>query len=397
MNRLEMKSSIAENVPVLSKEMKDDWSKYEKLRQKFVRDYPLERIKNLAIKEYVIGWGKDNQSFCYRIEQGLRKLGSIWGSRADKFGIYHGKTKSDKTIKYRFASHWGESHEQAFDAVKNAIVDLLNNNNNLDKLKENPLSPMFKGKILFLYYPKQFLNIFSGSHLSHFVANLNLMTLSDDNLDLQQALMDYQATFPELKNQSPFLFGELLYKIFGYPPKDKNEQMPLLSVAVAGAIIQSQPALPRQTKPNYEELQRDRKITGDRGEKEVLELEKKRLINAGKPELADKIKHVADTDDYRGFDILSFETDGKERYIEVKATSHDSFDYGFFLSPNERKKSEELPNYYLYLVASARSEHPIISFISQPNFSSQRNFELSTSVYHVKIMDVEGLVQPNSV
>lgn len=40
----------------------------------FKRDWPLSRIKNMTIDEYVIGRGATSKSFCYEIEQGNIKI-----------------------------------------------------------------------------------------------------------------------------------------------------------------------------------------------------------------------------------------------------------------------------------------------------------------------------------
>lgn len=388
MNRLEMQAIIKDRVPFLIEQYQHAWKEYEELRQAFVKDYPIERIGNLLLDEYVIGKGADNRSFCYRIERELDQLGRILGATASKFGVYYGKTKSNKTMQYRFASHWGETVDQAFIAVKKSITDLLNTPNNLEILKDNSLSPMFKGKILFLYYPEQFLNIYSKNHLSHFAARLNLITVSEKELDVQKALMDYRASWQELAGQSPFLFSSLLYDTFDYPPKEEQGQIPLLSTAVSGASIQTgttQHAPLNRTNLEYEELQRNRKIIGDRGEEIVLELEKKRLIGAGKPEFVNMIEHIAGNDDSQGFDILSFEENGTERQIEVKATSMDRFYNGFFLSANELEKSKTFSNYYLYLVSFALSDKPVLSIIKNPEYSNQNDFTLSPTMYNVKI------------
>ena len=388
MNRLEMQVIIKGRVPFLIEQFQHAWKEYEELRQAFVKEYSIERIGNLLLDKYVIGKGAENRSFCYRIERELDQLGRILGAIASKFGVYYGKTKSNKTMQYRFASHWGETVDQAFIAVKKSITDLLNTPNNLEILKDNSLSPMFKGKILFLYYPEQFLNIYSKNHLSHFAAHLNLTTVSEKELDVQKALMDYRASWQELAGQSPFLFSSLLYDTFDYPPKEEQGQIPLLSTAVSGASIQTettQHAPLNRTNLEYEELQRNRKIIGDRGEEIVLELEKKRLTDAGKPEFVNMIKHISEKDDSQGFDILSFEENGTERQIEVKATSMDRFYNGFFLSANELEKLKTFSNYYLYLLSFALSDKPVLSIIKNPEYSNQNDFTLSPTIYNVKI------------
>ena len=392
MNRLEMQEIIKERVPYLIEQHQEEWKEYEKQRQAFVRDYSIDRIRNLTLDEYVIGKGSDNRSFCYRIERELDQLGRILGATANKFGVYYGKTKSDATMQYRFASHWGETVNEAFDKVKESISDLLVNADNTNIINQNLLSPMFKGKILFLFHPEKYLNIYSYNHLSHFITHLNIITQSTKELDLQKSLMDYKATWSELQNESPFLYGALLYDLFGHPPKETSQQIPLLSTAVAGASVTNTPTVapPTRQNPDYEELQRNRKIIGDRGEKIVLELEIKRLNDAGRNDLAKKVLHIADTDDSKGFDILSFDDDGTERQIEVKSTSMDSFYKGFFLSVNELEESKILDNYYLYLVSSAMTDKPLIYQIPKPAYSEPEEFILSPVLYNVRLNNMEA-------
>ena len=75
-------------------------------------------------------------------------------------------------------------------------------------------------------------------------------------------------------------------------------------------------------------------------------MEYRRLKKAGKSKLAARIDHVSQTDgDGRGFDILSFEENGKERLIEVK-TTRSRAETPFFVSRNELKVSKERAEIY---------------------------------------------------
>ena len=97
---------------------------------------------------------------------------------------------------------------------------------------------------------------------------------------------------------------------------------------------------PRIRKPvrrNYLEIESRNQALGLAGEKLVLEFEHKRLWVAGRKDLANRIEHVADSKgDHLGFDILSFETEARERLIEVKTTSFGSLTP--FLHPKTRSK-----------------------------------------------------------
>ncbi|WP_088332741.1 DUF3883 domain-containing protein [Lacimicrobium sp. SS2-24] len=85
------------------------------------------------------------------------------------------------------------------------------------------------------------------------------------------------------------------------------------------------------------------------GEQLILEYEAFRLRQAGKKTLANKIEHISDTQgDGLGYDILSFEENGKERFIEVKTTAF-AKEMPFFASRNEINFAEARSDqFYLY-------------------------------------------------
>jgi hypothetical protein len=393
MNRLEMQQVINDRVPFLVESNGEKWEEFEQLRKEFVKDYPLKSIAILKLDEYVIGKGRENRSFCYRIERELNELGSMIGANSAKFGIWYGHRGENSEEGYQFTRKFGESKNEAFRNVKKTIADLLEaaDENDYDELQNNPLSPMFKGKILFLYYPDKFLNIFSGEHLKHFIAQLNLISESVNEIELQKVLLKYRKSWKELKHHPVYLFSSLLYDQFGYPYEEKVKNICLLKEAVNGALIKNglpevnnKKSIPGKGKTDYNERDKNKRIIGARGEKIVLEKEKERLVKEGKQELVNKVEHISEKDDSAGYDILSFEIDGSERPIEVKATSQKSFDNGFYLTDNELKKSAEIPNYHIYFITSALSNKPVIYVKPQPEFLNNKNFVLSPLLYKVK-------------
>ena len=55
------------------------------------------------------------------------------------------------------------------------------------------------------------------------------------------------------------------------------------------------------------------------GEQFIAEFEARRLHAAGQKSLAERVEHVAGSrGDGLGYDVLSFEVSGEERFIEVK-------------------------------------------------------------------------------
>lgn len=98
---------------------------------------------------------------------------------------------------------------------------------------------------------------------------------------------------------------------------------------------------------NLNSILKEQEKIGFLAELEILKYEKKRLTDY--PNLSNNIEHISKIDVNSGFDIKSWETDKKERYIEVKAVS--KFDFKFHWSRNEIEKAKSFKNqYYLYLL-----------------------------------------------
>lgn len=99
-------------------------------------------------------------------------------------------------------------------------------------------------------------------------------------------------------------------------------------------------------KRNYLEQEARNQSLGRAGEELVLEFEHQRLWRTGHKTLAERIDHVSNSkSDAYGFDILSFETDGRERLVEVKTTRFGALT-PFFASKNEVEVSDERSGEY---------------------------------------------------
>lgn len=83
---------------------------------------------------------------------------------------------------------------------------------------------------------------------------------------------------------------------------------------------------------------------GHSGEERVFRFERHRLVEIGQTGLAKKVRWVSQEDgDGAGYDILSFDAEGRERLLEVK-TTRGFQKTPFFLSRNEYSLSEERPD-----------------------------------------------------
>lgn len=126
------------------------------------------------------------------------------------------------------------------------------------------------------------------------------------------------------------------------------------------------------------------KSLGYVGEKLVLELEKKRVLEEIGKEYVAKIEHVSQVDDGKGYDILSWEKldDGSviKKYIEVKTTEGDKLTQ-FYISSGEvefSKKNKE--QYYLYRVYKYDKKTGNAKFFKQKG-SIEENYLLTPKNY----------------
>lgn len=110
-------------------------------------------------------------------------------------------------------------------------------------------------------------------------------------------------------------------------------------------------------KRDYLQREAANQSLGIAGEEFVLEFERWRLDVMGYPKLASQVEHVSKTrGDGLGYDIRSFESDGKERFIEVKTTSFGK-ETPFFITQNELKFSSfASQQFYLYRLFEFRKQ-----------------------------------------
>jgi hypothetical protein len=130
----------------------------------------------------------------------------------------------------------------------------------------------------------------------------------------------------------------------------------------------------------YDFTQRESEKLGRMGEEFIVKYERQRLTEAGRPDLAEKVERISETrGDGAGYDVLSFEEDGTERYIEVKTTNSGK-NYPFYISANELDFSADFPEkYYLYRVFNFKKSPKLFMLKG----SLKGRYELTPTVYRV--------------
>lgn len=140
--------------------------------------------------------------------------------------------------------------------------------------------------------------------------------------------------------------------------------------------------LPVVSRIDYMALEARNRSLGDAGERFVVEYERARLKQAGCARLAASVEQVSKTrGDGLGYDVLSFDTNRRERFIEVKTTAFGAFT-PFHVTSNELETSRKFGgDYHVYRAFEFR-RRPKLFICSGPIHDS---FSLRASEYLARV------------
>lgn len=160
-------------------------------------------------------------------------------------------------------------------------------------------------------------------------------------------------------------------------PADMQFRAVVVAAPAMSTVIQLSPLAPKIRLPRKVDFaardESNRKL-GRTGEQWVLGFEQQRLQDAGLPELFQRVDWISDRlGDGAGYDILSYDSTDRPRYIEVKTTNgaHTS---AFIISRNELDFSKETGDaFHLYRVFQFRTS-PMM-YMLRGDVSKQLNLE----------------------
>lgn len=174
-----------------------------------------------------------------------------------------------------------------------------------------------------------------------------LRSVVEDRLSAASSLHQTVATVVEARVEAVPVVGDILAIQVAPPSREKTE-----------SHLYEKAETPRTpVRRNYLELEARNQSLGRAGEEMVMQFEHERLWRAGQRALADRLEHVSRTrGDHLGYDINSFETDGRDRLIEVKTTRFGVMT-PFFASRNEVGVSQAREReYQLYRLFSFQEQ-----------------------------------------
>lgn len=196
-----------------------------KLKEEFLSIWSEEKVKQMTLEQYT-NLNKED-SFCYWLESRTTDLGSIWGGSAYKFGIYK-RSDISKVVDadnrrtdgvYAWFIKYGETKEEAFKAVKDIILNIIDaaKNNYIERIDKIDLGPAYKWKIAFLYSDFKVLNIFKYEALKYLSIKNGFDFKKKSSVSvLQKFLLELKH-----KDQEYFSFAHDLWK--QYEESNKKE------------------------------------------------------------------------------------------------------------------------------------------------------------------------------
>jgi hypothetical protein len=153
------------------------------------------------------------------------------------------------------------------------------------------------------------------------------------------------------------------------PPGVRSASAALQTFVAAPELVeQPTPVRLQHLVRKFDPVERDRRnrALGRAGEEFVVDVERQTLQAADRGDLAEKVRWVALEDgDAAGYDVLSFEIDGREKFVEVK-TTNGSARTPFYLTRNEHAVGTANPDIWRIHRVHLFSTAPQIFTLSPP-------------------------------
>ncbi|MDO9276397.1 MAG: DUF3883 domain-containing protein [Lutibacter sp.] len=316
--------------------------------------------------------------------------------------IYNYQSNQNNLIDWRKKDNFSKlkanknNEKLLFDFFKSKIQD----EQAFDLFSELGFSYQLIAYLFFIKNPQKYLPI-SQTRFDSIFSSLNIDLKTSHNSSWENYI-EYIGVIKQVQNflKTKFNGIELLDAhsflwIYGYQFDDPIEKIQTKPISKK-PVEKEKPILPNyqpkmavdletlvepESEIDYiEQLKRQMEI-GNLAEEIVLNSERE-FLNENFPDLANNIRSVANNPKL-GFDIISFETDGTQKQIEVKAISVNKSNKNFILTRNELNKSKTYPNYYLYCVTEINSDEPKILRIKQPDFENENDFRMEPLTYKI--------------
>lgn len=172
--------------------------------------------------------------------------------------------------------------------------------------------------------------------------------------------------------------------------KNGNYMIPSSDILVSDdSIVIYEQSRPKRlvSEERFRAIQKTREQIGLAGENWVVNYERNFLSENGHNELADRVSRISQSSVWAGYDVLSYEPNSYEKYIEVKTTALSKLE--FFLSANELEVATEMKSRYWIYFLSEIYGIPKLVRIQNPSAVVNTRFSLTATNYRVQLLSLE--------
>lgn len=206
------------NKNLFNPEFLNDKTQSFKTRDSFLAKFPIDRILEMDLDDYVIG--KQNEdSFCHMLEKSLPVFGRISGRYSTIHGVYWSKDSNQYKWRGKFANE-----DEAFVAIKHQIHSMLLAAKTLQhdgdwtrfsdfmKMQEKTVYANVKSKILCVYFPNIFLNIHKKELLNYILDTFDIQNkISEPRYILEEQVLNLKNIHGIMKNWDNVDFGNFAF------------------------------------------------------------------------------------------------------------------------------------------------------------------------------------------
>jgi hypothetical protein len=201
------------------------------LREEFVRRFPKEEIPDLSLEQYAPGYDKD--SLGNWLEYKARKLGSIKSPSFAKYGVWYSGGDWHQKSNYN-------NPEDALSHITNGLAALIkaadeNRFDELDTVSQERLGNFSFSvccKLLNLYFPDEFIPIYSLSHLHHFFSVFDAEP-PGGNFKRNRRFLDLLRNYQEFEGFDTNQMMKFLYDCFRPSKENQGEDVMPPSLGIA--------------------------------------------------------------------------------------------------------------------------------------------------------------------
>ncbi|MEU3253137.1 AAA family ATPase [Streptomyces sp. NPDC006997] len=199
-------------------------------RQRVRAEFPLQDWPRLPLERYALGpatYHAPGRSFCRLLEYGTNAVGSIRGGSAAKHIVYQHRTGEWRVVpsslrKLSVHEAWAEVRAEfvsAFEATAGRRYEQI------DELESLSYGQALTTKALAVYFPDDFLPVFSASHVRHFTALLggrpHKYSSGTRTWRANRELLSLVREVPEFQGRTPHEVTRFLYAFHDPRPKDR--------------------------------------------------------------------------------------------------------------------------------------------------------------------------------